>query len=518
MKKLLPLLTLMNVSWFGLVYAAPASSTVTSPTAIAATAPSAGVTAPTTVTTPTTELIIKPYTITVNGKKAQVYRIEQPDGTWGYRGTEGQMFNVVVKNATHVITVLHWHGLILPNSQDGVPGITQPPIMPGKTYAYHFPLVQAGTYWMHSHYAGQIQQQLSAPLIIDDPKAPKMPDAILFLSDFTFKSPEKILDGLQHDPNAMSNMHMSTDKNQMPNMTMSPGDSMAGMTMSPAPGKTGADLNDVDYDALLTNYRTLDNPDITQVKPGETIRLRIIDGGSGTNFFVNLGHLTGKLIAIDGEDIHPLQGHQFTVALGQRIDVLVTIPKQGAYPIVAQGEGTKLQTGMILATPGAAIPKLSQTAKEAAGAIGTSQELAAHALHPLKYRPIENVLHVVLTGNMSQYIWEINGKSWPDYTPLEVEHGQRVEIIFENHNGMAHPMHLHGHIFQVIAINGKKTDGALHDTILVPANGSMAVILDANNPGNWLLHCHVLYHQMAGMMTLMNYRGTPLPPKGTEGM
>ncbi len=489
-------LLLTSASWFGMALAAPNSTPATPHP------------------TETTTLIVKPYTIEVNGKKANVYRIEQPDGTWGYRGTEGRMFRVTVKNDTNVPTVLHWHGLILPNSQDGVPGITQPPIMPGQSYHYLFPLVQSGTYWMHSHYAGQIQQQMSAPLIIDDPKEAKTPEALLFLSDFSFKTPEAIFTHLKHGNDAMPSMTMSDSKNAMSGMQMNANSHSMAMPNNGNPG----DLYDVDYDALLTNYRTLDNPDITQVKPGETIRLRVIDGGSGTNFFVNLGTLSGKLIAIDGEAIRPISGKQFTLSLGQRLDILVTIPKNGAYPIIAQGEGTKLQTGIILATPGAHIPKLSQTASVAAGAISTAQELAAHAVNPLVNKPIENTLHVVLTGDMSTYTWEINGKMWPAYVPLEVEHGQRVEIDFENHNGMAHPMHLHGHVFQIIEINGKKTDGALHDTILVPAHGDIKVILDANNPGNWLLHCHVLYHQMGGMMTLMNYIGIPLPPKGTQAM
>lgn len=453
-----------------------------------------------------TELIVKPYTITVNGRQAHVYRVEQPDGTWGYRGQKGETFNVVVKNTLSIPTILHWHGLIVPNSQDGVPGITQPPIMPGKSYAYHFPLLQSGTYWLHSHYQGQIQQMLSAPLIIDDPKAKKIPDTLLFLTDFSFKSPEQIMAGLT-----------SNAKNQK--MSMQMGSSMQGMNMSSSQMNMGQDLTDVDYDALLTNYRTLDNPDITRVTPGETLRLRIIDAGSGTNFFVHLGQLQGKLVAVDGEAIKPIKGKIFSLSIGQRLDILVTIPKQeGAYPIIAQGEGTTLQTGVILATAHAAIPKLSQQAKTRAGAITIDQELKSVAVHPLSKRPIDNKLYVVLTGNMTKYIWEINGKIWPNYVPLEVEHGQRVELIFQNNNGMAHPMHLHGHVFQITSINGHPIQGALHDTILVPANGSVTAIFDANNPGNWLLHCHVLYHQMGGMMTLMNYQGTPLPPKGTRGM
>lgn len=102
-----------------------------------------------------TILSLKKYSINVNGKSANLYRIEQPDGTWGYKGKQEQNFNVIVNNNINEPTAIHWHGLILPNNQDGVPFVIQEPIMPGKNYSYNFKLQQKGTYWMHSHYGLQ---------------------------------------------------------------------------------------------------------------------------------------------------------------------------------------------------------------------------------------------------------------------------------------------------------------------------------------------------------------------------
>ena len=246
-----------------------------------------------------TTLIIKSYPLTVDGKNAVAFRIEQPDGTWGFHGVKGQYFDAIVKNQTDVPTALHWHGLIVPNNQDGVPFVSQPLIPPGGQYHYHFKLLQSGTYWMHSHYDLQIQQFLSAPFIISDPNDQQnAKEVIMFLSDYSHKSPQTIMREL-HNMGNMSDMS----------------------SMQP-------DLNDVSYDAYLTNYKTLRNPEIVSVNPGETVRLRIIDGSAATNFFVNTGQLSGQAIAVDGESIKPLAGTKFQLAIGQRIDILVKIPQR----------------------------------------------------------------------------------------------------------------------------------------------------------------------------------------------
>jgi FtsP/CotA-like multicopper oxidase with cupredoxin domain len=105
----------------------------------------------------------------INGKKSQVFNIIQPDGTKGYTGYKNQYFDVVLKNETSVPVSIHWHGLVLPNDQDGVPYVTQLPIPPGQSHSYHFKLLQAGTYWMHSHFKFHEQELMTAPLILKDP-------------------------------------------------------------------------------------------------------------------------------------------------------------------------------------------------------------------------------------------------------------------------------------------------------------------------------------------------------------
>lgn len=145
------------------------------------------------------------------------------------------------------------------------------------------------------------------------------------------------------------------------------------------------DLNDVAYDAFLTNYRTLKNPEIVSVRPGDTVRLRFIAGSAMTNFFINIGQLQGEAIAIDGQSIKPVKSNQFQLPVGQRLDVLVKIPAgEKAYPILAQGEGTSMQTGLILATPKATIPSMKEQADSTVGALNYDQELKLKAVHPLK--------------------------------------------------------------------------------------------------------------------------------------
>ncbi|STX50157.1 Copper resistance protein A [Legionella busanensis] len=438
-------------------------------------------------------LLIKKKTLDVNGKTADVFRIEQPDGTWGYRGIKGQMFEAVVKNQTDKPTVLHWHGLVVPNNQDGVPYVTQKPILPGGEYHYRFKLKQSGTYWMHSHHDLQVQQFLSAPLIIEDPaETVNSKEVIFFIGDFSYKKPEVIFAELKKGQ--MTHMHHQG--------------AMA-MPMKPS----APDLVDVAYDAFLTNYRTLKNPEVVRVKPGENIRLRFIAGSAMTNFFLNTGQLKGKAIALDGELIKPVNANQFQLAVGQRLDVMVTIPAgENAYPILAQGEGTTLQTGLILATPKASIPLLKEQASRQAGALNYDQEFQFKALKPLAQKTPGQRLTVNLEGDMMRYVWTINNQKWPEIKPLKVDENKRVEMIFNNKTMMAHPMHLHGHVFEVTEIDGKKiNEGLLHDTVLVLPNSSVKVVFDTDNPGNWMMHCHMLYHQENGMMTIVSYAGVKAP-------
>jgi FtsP/CotA-like multicopper oxidase with cupredoxin domain len=442
--------------------------------------------------------------IDVDGKKGTAYAIRQPDGRVGFVGTKGRRFKVALHNQTQEPLTIHWHGLILPDGQDGVPYVTQAPIKPGEERRYDFPIVQAGTFWMHSHFGLQEQGMMTAPLILNDPVASArgVRDVVVMLNDFTFRKPADILAELRGQASQAKAGATTKMPGGMEQAT-------SGMAMG---GKTSSmdkpDLSDVTYDALLSNRRTLADPEVVRVRPGQTVRLRLIAAGSGTNFFIDTGRLDAQAVAVDGEDIVPFAGRRFELAVAQRLDLRLRLPAgEGAYPILAQGEGTDLQTGLVLATPKARLPTLRQQAETVAGALTNAQERRLRAARSLPARPVDRSLQVALTGDMAKYLWGINGQLWPNITPLEVNQGERVELVFANQTGMAHPMHLHGHAFQVAEIDGQTFSGARRDTVLVMPRQTVKVQFDAAYPGYWMLHCHLLYHQAAGMQTVLKYTG-----------
>ena len=468
-------------------------------------------------------LFVKEVPLKVLGKEVTVIAIEQADGTQGYSPEKDDGFHVEVVNQLKVPTSIHWHGLILPNLMDGVPFVTQNPILPGKSFRYDFPLKQSGTYWMHSHYGLQEQLYNLAPLIIWTPEERAKADqsVVVTLSDFSFTSPEQILKALKGGTPSM--------KEKAPGKkveTMDSGKSSGSMGKSaPAEvvGQKWDDQNqrlvrtvlrapeadiDVKYDALLANRRTLDDPEIISVRPGESVLLRLIAASSSQNFYVDTGTLEAELLAVDGKAVRPVRGNFFQLGVAQRLDRKVIIPADGgAYPILAQGEGTKLLCGVVLSTKGASLPKLSRTGATSTAALDNTQEKRLRALNPLSNRPIDRTLPAALGGNMMTYVWTINDAAYPNRNSLDIRKGERVGITFTISTKMGHPMHLHGHDFQVVEIDGEKISGALRDTLMVPPGSKMTVAFDADNVGVWPLHCHLLYHLDTGMFTVVKYDG-----------
>lgn len=443
--------------------------------------------------TPATVLKLQRRGIEVNGKSASVYRIAQPNGVSGLTTRVGDRFRVRVENEIDKPSLIHWHGMTPPWQQDGVPDISAPAIPPGGSADYDFPLNFGGTFWMHSHQGFQEQLLMTAPLIIHDERDTKdQQEVVLMLHDFSFKSPEEIYASLRK-PGNMGGMAMH-------------GMEMPGMQMD----KSGAhepDLNDVTYDAFLANDRTLADPEVIKVEPGGRILLRVINGSSMSNFHLDLGALSGKLIAVDGLRIEPVSGQRFPIAVAQRLDIELTIPPGAtAHPILAILEGTAKQTGIVLSAGAATVLRVPDQAAQPSPALTLDLERNLKALDPLPPRKAVRVHTINLTGDMATYVWSINGVPWTkDVPPLAVAEGERVELVIANKNPMPHPMHLHGHPFQVVEINGQRFSGAKRDTILVPENGRVVVAFDANNPGWWAFHCHLLYHMAAGMFTTLRY-------------
>jgi FtsP/CotA-like multicopper oxidase with cupredoxin domain len=435
--------------------------------------------------------------IEVLGKSARVLGVRQPNGKPGLVTDVSTPFRVRLENEIGEPTLVHWHGLTPPWHQDGVPGVSGPPIGAGASAGYDFPLAVGGTYWMHSHQEFQEQQLMTAPLIIHDAQSRRADrqEIVVLLHDFTFRNPVQIFAGLK------KGAAPSSSSMKMPGMA----GSMSGMSGMAAGGAT-MDLNDVAYDAFLANDRTLDDPEVVRVEPGGRVLLRIINGASASNFFVDLGRLTGDVVAVDGHPVRPVSGSTFPLAMAQRIDVQVQLPAgESAFPVLATLEGERKRTGIVLATPKAPIVRIDALASRATGAVGLDLERSLRAARPLAPKAADRTHRIALDGSMTNYVWTLNGQTYPDTKPLAVAKGERVEFVMTNTTPMSHPMHLHGHVFQVVAINGRRYAGAMRDTVLVPPKTSVTFAFDANNPGTWFYHCHNLYHMMAGMANTVVY-------------
>jgi FtsP/CotA-like multicopper oxidase with cupredoxin domain len=334
-----------------------------------------------------------------------------------------------------------------------------------------------------------------APLIIHyERDQPGQQEVVVLLGDFSFTPSEQIFEGLKKS-------------GSMPKMAGG-APRMAGMTgMTQKGAAAGPDLNDVKYDAFLANYRTLADPEVVKVEPGGQVLLRVINASSMSNYHLDLGQLKGELIAVDGFRIIPVVARRFPIAVAQRLDIRLALPGEpAAYPVLAVLEGERRRTGIVLAAGRAAIARIPEGASAPSPALTLDLESRLRAAEPLKPRKADRVYTLNLTGEMARYIWSIDNVVWnKEVPPLPVANGERVELIMINRTPMPHPMHLHGHQFQVVEIDGQRFSGAVRDTVLVPPARRVVVAFDANNPGLWALHCHLLYHLAAGMFTTVRY-------------
>jgi FtsP/CotA-like multicopper oxidase with cupredoxin domain len=426
------------------------------------------------------ELRVASRIIEVNGRAAKVFGIISSGGN-GLSLMLGERFRARVKNDLDVETLLHWHGLNPPSAQDGVPMLSQAALKPGESFDYDFVNTRSGTHWMHSHVGLQEQQLLAAPLVVRETVEPLFDEQehVVMLHDFTFRDPREILTELKGGGGGHA------------------GHAMGGMEM--------AMLNDIMFDAYLANDRTLADPEVVRVGRATQIRLRIINGAAASNMWIDLGALQGELIAVDGNAVFPLKGSLFPLAIAQRADIRVKLPEgSGAWPILFRPEGLSARTGIYLATQGAEIAKLSSEGA-VAPEIGLAQEMKLRSVAALPREPVTRTEILTLTGGGADYLWGLNGKSSMHETIFTVRENELIEVIMQNQTGMAHPMHLHGHYFKVVAVNNVPIEGALRDTVLVPPSTSVAIRFAADNPGNWAFHCHHLYHMNAGMMGAIRY-------------
>jgi FtsP/CotA-like multicopper oxidase with cupredoxin domain len=430
-------------------------------------------------------------TLDVNGRAATVFGLLRNDGGHGIELGPNERFRVRLVNTLDEPTIIHWHGQIPPVAQDGVPDAPLPMLVPGEAREFDY-VPRPGTHWMHAHVPPQEMRLLAAPLIVrteEDLRADRQ-EVVIMLHDFSFTPLAEHLARLNRpEGHGAANHHAS-----MPGMG-----GMAGMAM---------DLNDIDFDAYLANDRTLADPEVVRVEPGGRVLLRIINGAGATVFWIDTGRLRGVLVAVDGDTIQTVAGSRVGLAMGQRADIVVEVPREGgAFPILALREGERERTGIVLATAGATISRVAPLSETPAEAFGAAQEMRLQAGRQPARRRADVTRRVTLDGTMSPYEWSIDGRPWGRHQPIPLRSGQRVELVMENRSMMAHPMHLHGHVFQVVQVGDHRFPGAVRDTVHVPPMTRIAIAFDAGEVARWMFHCHHMPHLATGMMTEVTVEG-----------
>jgi FtsP/CotA-like multicopper oxidase with cupredoxin domain len=282
------------------------------------------------------------------------------------------------------------------------------------------------------------------------------------------------------------------------------GDAMAGMDHSKMKmGDAGGMMvhaNDVVYDAYLANDRTLADPEVITVDAGARVRLRIINGATASAFWIDPGAVASECIAVDGSPCVPYAAKVYPIAMGQRLDLMLTIPAGGgAFPVFAQVEAARMRTGLVLATAGAQVAKLADLAEADSGYLDISFDAALRAVNPLPERAA--VVQHVMLGEEPGYRFTLNGAVHGEDTPIAAKVGDRLELMFMNPTMMMHPMHLHGHHFQVVDLGAGRFSGPRRDVVVVNPGAMVTVAVDLDKAGSWFLHCHHLYHMATGMMT-----------------
>lgn len=475
---------------------------------------------------------------------------------------EGQNVRLHVTNSLEEDSSIHWHGILLPFQFDGVPGISFPGIKPGDTFTYEFQLRQSGTYWWHSHSGLQEQSGHYGPIVVepmgghgDDYDR----DYVVLLSEFTPLHPHEIMRKLK-----VAEGYFNYQKQTATNGDMSPADRMrwGGMRMDP---RDILDVTGSTYTYLVNGHAPGDNLEFL-FNPGERIRLRIINGSAMSFFNFRIPGVPLTVIQADGQDVQDVTVDELQIGVAETYDLVVT-PGAGAHAIVAEamdrsGMGLAMLTsreGARASPPALREPvtltmndmgmnmeamagmghgamkhemrDLSKLPQDAQGAgidmvapmpvdrmdspgLGLDNvdhrvlrytDLVAGQPNPL--RPPERSLEIHLTGNMERYMWSFDGRKFSAVTddPIRFGFNERVRVTLVNDTMMAHPIHLHGHFFELV--NGADATHQPRKHTMIVQPGSKATFdLTANEPGDWAFHCHLLYHMHAGMMQVVTVR------------
>jgi FtsP/CotA-like multicopper oxidase with cupredoxin domain len=475
---------------------------------------------------------------------------------------EGDSAEVHVHNTMHHETSVHWHGLILPNEQDGVPYLTTAPILSHSTHVFRFNIRQTGTYWYHSHTMLQEQVGMYGAIVIHKKNEQPTNQEVVLLSDWSDENPHQI----------ERSLHYATDwymikKNAVQSYAEALTQRYLGTKFNNEWKRMHAmDVSDVYYERFLVNGKT---EEIRNYKPGEKVRMRIINGSASTYFWIYYPGSKISVVASDGMDLEPVEVDRLMIGVSEIYDVMVTVPEDGkasaliatsedrissaffwlgagekksapTLPRLRYFEGMKMMNDMM--TVGGNMKDMGMNMSlqtmdmntvmypEITGdAMNTvSQDHSTHHqpkdIVTLNYAMLKSpvktslpeapirTLHFELTGNMNRYVWTVNNKAISESDKILIHKGENIRIIITNNSMMRHPMHLHGHFFRII--NGQGDYAPLKNVLdIMPMETDSIEFNASENYGDWYFHCHILYHMMAGMGRIFTYANSPANPQ-----
>lgn len=483
------------------------------------------------------DLTIDYKTVNFTGKERQALAINHqiPGPTLYF--TEGDKAVIRVRNNLDEETSIHWHGILLPNQYDGVPYVTTLPVKPKGSHNFIFDLRQTGTYWYHSHTNLQEQRGIYGAIVIK-PQHRNVTvdrDFVLVLSDWTDEKPYEVLRTLKRDSAWYSIKKGSAQswdrviaagavKNRL---------KQSSMRMPPM------DISDVYYQAFLINGRP--SIDLEQFKPGESVRLRVINGSTSTYFYLQLAGFPLTLISADGIAVEPRTVDRVPIAVAETYDFLLTVPTGGMYELRASaidgsgfasafiGQGKKIyapdipppnlfnMSAMIGNTEHGSMPekRVMKMVGKDKNSGDTPRILDYSMLRSIKTTalPENNPKREVvleLTGNMARYVWSFNNKTLTEADNILIRRGENVRFVLVNKTMMRHPMHLHGHFFRVV--NGQGDFAPLKHTVDVAPMQTTVIEFLADEDKDWFFHCHILYHLAAGMARVVHYEDATIDP------
>ncbi len=461
-------------------------------------------------------------TVNITGTPVQAMAINNTVPGPTIKATIGDILRITFHNKMDVETSIHWHGVLLPNSQDGVPYLTTPPIKPGKHFTYEYKVKQTGTYWYHSHTGFQEQRGLHGALVFYPQINHKKYDReyVLAFSDWIDELPSKVIANLKRDGDyyaAKKDSVQSWDK-----ILMHGWPAVKHRLMGAWTRMGSMDFSDVGYDAFLVNGKKQER---LPAKAHEQVRLRLINSASSSYFNVEFAGGDMLVIAADGIEVQPYHTKKLYFSIAETYDVVVTIPKDKAYELRAtsiDGTGyssTIIGEGQLVSAPDMPKPSPFMMMDNKMGHHTSMMDIhqgkysklkATHVTTLPKRNPTRKVL-LNLTGDMDRYVWSFNNQTLSEAEKILIKKGENVQFILKNNTMMPHPIHLHGHFFRVL--NGQGEYSPMKHSVNVPARDTVIIEFEANEEKDWFFHCHNLYHMKAGMERIVSYGTERFPSK-----